>query len=99
MAPYVTAEHGVVGLIKVPAVDYARAGIRVTPLAPGLTETAMTLAWLDGPAKRGLVPAGPQLHRVARLEELVDMVLYLALPLSSFVTDGVCAVDGGQTTR
>ncbi|MEU2133189.1 SDR family oxidoreductase [Streptomyces sp. NPDC018352] len=79
--------------------DYARAGIWGNAFAPGLAETAMTWAWLDDLAKRGLVPAGPQLQRVARPEELVVMVLYLASPLSSFVTDGIYVVDGGQTTR
>ncbi|WP_439681131.1 SDR family NAD(P)-dependent oxidoreductase [Embleya sp. MST-111070] len=99
MAPYVAAKHGVVGLTKAAAVDYAHAGIRVNALAPGLTETAMTRAWLDDPAKRELVLAGPQLHRVAQPEELIGMVLYLASPLASFVTGGVYVVDGGQTTR
>ncbi|CAM5240882.1 MULTISPECIES: glucose 1-dehydrogenase [Streptomyces] len=99
MAPYVAAKHGVIGLTKAAAVDYAKAGIRVNALAPGLTRTAMTQAWLDDPVKREIVMAGPQLGRAADPEEIVGMVLYLASPAASFTTGGVFVVDGGQTAH
>jgi NAD(P)-dependent dehydrogenase (short-subunit alcohol dehydrogenase family) len=99
MAPYVAAKHGVIGLTKAAAVDYAKAGIRVNALAPGLTKTAMTQAWLDDPVKRDIVMAGPQLGRAAEPEEIVGMVLYLASSAASFTTGGVFVVDGGQTTH
>ncbi|MET9437234.1 SDR family oxidoreductase [Streptomyces sp. NPDC006551] len=99
MAPYVAAKHGVIGLTKAAAVDYAKAGIRVNALAPGLTRTAMTQAWLDDPVKRDVVMAGPQLGRAADPEEIVGMVLYLASSAASFTTGGVFVVDGGQTAH
>jgi len=99
MSPYVAAKHGVVGLSKAAAVDYATAGIRVNALAPGLVHTPMTQAWLDDPQMRANVTAASQLGRPAEPEEIVGMVLYLASPLASFTTGGVFVVDGGQTTR
>ena len=99
MAPYVAAKHGVVGLTKAAAIDYASAGVRVNALAPGLVETGMTKGWLDNPEMRAVVVAGSQLGRPAQPEEIAGMVLYLASPMSSFATGGVYVVDGGQTAH
>ncbi|MGH9133445.1 MAG: SDR family NAD(P)-dependent oxidoreductase [Ilumatobacteraceae bacterium] len=99
MAPYVAAKHGVVGLTRAAAIDYAKDGIRVNALAPGLVETNMTKDWLDSPEMRDTVIAGSQLGRPAQPDEMVGMVLYLASPLASFATGGVYLVDGGQTAH
>lgn len=99
MAPYVAAKHGVIGLTKAAALDYATAGVRVNALAPGLVATGMTKGWLDDPEMRKVVVAGSQLGRPAEPEEIVGMVLYLASDLASFATGGVYVVDGGQTAH
>ena len=99
MAPYVAAKHGVVGLTKAAALDYAKAGVRVNAVAPGLVETGMTKAWLDDPDMRDVVVAGSQLGRPAQPDEIAGMVLYLTSDLSSFTTGGVYVVDGGQTAH
>jgi NAD(P)-dependent dehydrogenase (short-subunit alcohol dehydrogenase family) len=99
MSPYVAAKHGVVGLTKAAALDYASAGIRVNALAPGLVETGMTKPWLDHPEMRAVVVAGSPLARPAQPEEITGMVLYLASSMASFVTGGVFIVDGGQTAH
>ena len=99
MAPYVAAKHGVAGLTKAAALDYASAGVRVNAVAPGLVATAMTKGWLDDPEMREAVVAGSQLGRPAEPEEIVGMVLYLASDLASFATGGVYVVDGGQTAH
>lgn len=99
MAPYVAAKHGVVGLSKAAALDYAKSGIRVNALAPGLVATGMTKGWLDNPEMRDVVVAGSQLGRPAEPEEIAGMVLYLSSDLASFATGGVYVVDAGQTAH
>lgn len=99
MSPYVAAKHGVVGLSRAAALDYAEQGIRVNALAPGLVETPMTKGWLDDPEMRDIVLAGPKLGRPAKPEEIAGMVLFLTSPLASFVTGGVYVVDAGQTAH
>ena len=99
MAPYVAAKHGVVGLTKAAALDYAKAGIRVNALAPGLVATRKTKGWLDDPEMRDVVISGSQLGRPAEPEEIAGMVLYLTSDLASFTTGGVYVVDGGQTAH
>ena len=99
MAPYVAAKHGVIGLTKAAALDYASAGVRVNALAPGLIATGMTKGWLDDPEMRKVVVAGSQLGRPAEPDEIAGMVLYLASDLASFATGGVYVVDGGQTAH
>jgi len=99
MAPYVAAKHGVIGLTKAAAIDYAKQGIRVNALAPGLVHSAMTQRWLDDPAMREVVLAGPLMGRAAKPEEMSGMVLFLCSPLASFATGQTFIVDAGQTAH
>lgn len=97
MAPYVAAKHGVIGLTRAAALDYAAQGIKVNALAPGLVATPMTKRWLDDPQfKRNLMANSP-IGRPAEPEELAGMVLFLCSPAASFATGQVYLVDGGQT--
>ncbi len=99
MSPYVAAKHGVVGLTRAAALDYARHGIRVNAIAPGLVETPMTRGWLEDPEFRATVVAQSPLGRPAQPEEIAGAVLFLASPLASFVNGSVLVVDGGQTAH
>lgn len=99
MAPYVAAKHGVIGLTKSAAIDYAKRGIRVNALAPGLVHTPMTQRWLDDPEMRDVVLAGPLLGRPAKPEEMAGMVLFLCSPLASYATGQTFIVDAGQTAH
>jgi NAD(P)-dependent dehydrogenase (short-subunit alcohol dehydrogenase family) len=99
MSPYVAAKHGVIGLTKAAAIDYAKDGIRVNALAPGLVHTPMTQRWLDDPQMRDVVLAGPLIGRAAQPEEMAGMILFLCSSLASFATGQTFIVDAGQTAH
>ena len=99
MSPYVAAKHAVVGLTKAAAFDYATSGVRINAVAPGLTATAMTQAWLDDPAKRDEVTGNTPMGRAADPSEIAGTVMFLASDHAKFITGAVNVVDGGQVAH
>ena len=90
---YVAAKHGVLGLTKTAAVEYAPDNIRVNAVCPGYIETNMTV---DTMARRGeqimgLVP----FRRMGKPEEIAEMVLWLCSDRASYVSGACYNVDGG----
>ena len=99
MAPYVAAKHGVIGLTKAGAIDYARHNIRINALAPGFVQTPMTQRWIDDPEFVKALMANSPIGRYAKPEEITGIVLYLCSDLASFATGQTFVVDGAQTAH
>jgi NAD(P)-dependent dehydrogenase (short-subunit alcohol dehydrogenase family) len=100
-ASYTATKHGVLGLTKVAALEYAAKGIRVNAVCPGFIETPMLerAGLLADPSLRNQLEA---LHAVKRLgtpEEVAEAVVFLASPRASFVTGHPLVVDGGYVSR
>jgi NAD(P)-dependent dehydrogenase (short-subunit alcohol dehydrogenase family) len=94
---YVAAKHGVIGLTKAAAMEYASQGIRINALAPGLVETTMTKAWFDDPNLRAYFTANTPLGRVSQPDEIAPMVLFLCSELASFAVGQPFVIDGGYS--
>jgi len=97
---YAAAKHGVVGLTRSAALDYAARGVRVNAVCPSYARTEMALALLAGD------PSGPQaaearltrgvpMRRLAEVDEVVEAILFAADPANGFMTGQAIAVDGG----
>jgi NAD(P)-dependent dehydrogenase (short-subunit alcohol dehydrogenase family) len=91
---YVAAKHGVVGLSKNAAIEYADKGIRVNSVGPAFIKTPLLDKNLDQATLDFLVTKHP-IGRLGRAEEVAELVLWLSSDKASFVTGSYYAVDGG----
>src|SRR5215471_14692570 len=99
LAAYVASKHGVVGLTKTAALEYAQHGIRVNCVCPGVIETPMTARGLSDPERRAQIMANEPMGRVGTPEEIVEAVVWLCSDAASFVTGHTMTVDGGHVTQ
>lgn len=94
---YSASKHGVIGLTKAAAGEYAGLNIRVNAVAPGATATPMVTEQ-SRENQDALIDPQP-MHRMAAPAEIAEAILWLASEKASFVTGTVLAVDGGATSN
>jgi len=99
LAAYVASKHGVVGLTKTAALEYAQQGIRVNCVCPGVIHTPMTARGLDDPERRARIIASEPIGRVGTPEEVAEAVVWLCADAASFVTGHTMTVDGGYVAQ
>ena len=95
-AAYTASKHGVIGLTKTAALDYAKAGIRVNAVCPAYTRTPMLARMLEQSPdlEAKLVARVPQ-RRLGAAEEIAQAVIYLFSDAAAFITGHSLVLDGG----
>ncbi|HZV20710.1 MAG TPA: glucose 1-dehydrogenase [Hyphomicrobiales bacterium] len=102
LSAYSAAKHGVIGLTKSAALEYARSGIRINAICPSFADTPMVMEGLEhmrGTPEEalsrtvGVIP----MRRLATPEEVVQAMLWICCPANSFMTGQAIAIDGGLT--
>ena len=99
MAIYSATKHGIIGLTKTAALEYATSNIRINAIAPGGTRTGMFEAVKDTPGFMDMVNSIHPVGRVAEPAEIAEAALFLLSPRASFVTGSTLIVDGGLTAQ
>lgn len=95
-AAYHASKHGVIGLTKCAALEYATSNIRINAVCPATILTPMVERMMEVGAITGVAePIG----RMGRPEEVGAAVLWLCSPAASFITGQAIPVDGGYTTQ
>ena len=94
---YVAAKHGVVGMTKSAAIDYAKKSIRVTAVGPGFIDTPL-LQGMPEEAYDGLVGIHP-VGRLGKAEEVAALTLFLLSDAASNITGSYHLVDGGYVAQ
>lgn len=94
---YTATKHGVIGLTRHGALRWAKAGIRVNAVCPGVIETPMTAPLVANPETRKLIDGMTPMGRMGQADEIAAAVLWLCSDQASFVTGHPLVVDGGAT--
>lgn len=97
---YAASKHGIIGLTKVAALEYAEAGIRVNAICPAVVRTPIVenIIASDPEAETKLLSLLP-MGRLGTLEEMAEAIVWLCSDASSYTTGSTMSVDGGATAQ
>lgn len=97
---YVASKHGVIGLTKTAALEFAKQNIRVNAISPGVIHTPMIDRYVKGDSKlTQALSAGEPIGRMGEPNEIASAALWLSSDQSSFVTGHTLVVDGGWVAQ
>jgi NAD(P)-dependent dehydrogenase (short-subunit alcohol dehydrogenase family) len=96
---YCMTKHAIEGLTKALAVELAPKSIRVNTVAPTFAETPMTRPFFEDPAFRDSVLSQIPIGRLAKVEDIMGAIVFLASPAAAMITGTSLLVDGGWTAR
>ena len=102
MSVYSAAKHGVIGLTKSAAAEYAKRGVRINSICPAFTKTAMVEGFFENDQQDRekaieRLTQGMPMSRMAEISEIIVGILFAADPNNSFMTGNSIAIDGGLT--
>ena len=93
LAPYTAAKHGIIGLTQTAALEFACQGIRINAVAPGYVQTPRMSEFPEN-IVRSFANSHP-MKRMAKMQEIANLILFLLSDNSAFCTGGVYPIDGG----
>ncbi len=97
---YTASKHGVIGLTKTAALEYAKSNIRINAICPGVIQTPMIDRFIHGEVQiQRQLAAGEPVGRVGQPEEIANAAMWLCSNQSSFVTGDSLVVDGGWVAQ
>jgi NAD(P)-dependent dehydrogenase (short-subunit alcohol dehydrogenase family) len=96
---YAASKHAVEGLTKCAALEGAAVGVRVNAVAPGPVDTNMLQRFTGTPDRMAAVLAGVPAKRLARPEEIAQIIVFLSSNKAGFLTGQVVAINGGKTAQ
>lgn len=97
---YASSKHGINGLTKTAALEYAEQGIRINAVCPGAIQTPMIDRFVgtESQERKDLIASHP-IGRLGRPEEVAEAIVWLCSEKASFITGQILAVDGGYTVH
>ena len=96
---YMAAKHGVVGLTKAAALEYAKDNLRVNAVCPGYIDTPLLQPLFANEDRKEQVVSRHPVGRLGQPEEIAEAVIWLSSDAASFVTGHSMAVDGGYVAQ